>query len=63
MTQLTDQEYVNKGGGCCPYCQSANIEGDSIDIDANIAWQEVRCLDCEQIWHDVYKLIGYEEIR
>ena len=46
----------------CPFCKSENIEGEAVEIDDGIAWQPIRCLDCNKNWSDLYKLIGVEEI-
>jgi len=39
-------------------CQSDAIEGGSLDIDGNIATQEVGCNDCSASWEDEYRLKG-----
>lgn len=58
-TPLTDKNYVKKGGACCPLCLGNQIEGQSIEVDGAVAWQEVSCLDCGGEWQDIYKLAGY----
>ena len=40
----------------CPYCGCGDIEGDSVDIEAKLACQAVRCLSCGRQWQDVYQL-------
>lgn len=57
-----EQIYVQKGGSCCPFCGSDQIEGSSIDVDGGHALQKVGCNDCDAEWNDVYRLSGYEEI-
>lgn len=41
----------------CPMCGSDQIEGESVDFygGGNIS-QDVRCLDCDRWWTDVYTL-------
>jgi hypothetical protein len=52
------KSYLEKKGVCCPFCGSRNIEGDSVEIDAGGAYQDVRCLRCEAEWTDEYKLVS-----
>ena len=59
---MTDGEYVMHGGTHCPFCDSAAIEGDSVEVDNGTATQEVVCLSCGKAWNDQYKLVGYEEV-
>ena len=40
----------------CPYCGCGDIEGDSVDIEAKLACQSVRCSGCGRQWQDVYQL-------
>lgn len=60
---LTDEQYVSKGGGGCPSCNSTQIEGGSIEVEGSTASQGVRCLDCNANWNDVYALAGYAELE
>ena len=59
MKRLTRRQaaaYVKDGWAHCPYCKSENIEGGSVDIEGNEAFQEVTCNDCESVWQDVFTL-------
>lgn len=61
--RLSDTEYVQQGGSACPFCKSLNIEGVAgVDVEGGVALQEIRCMDCDKVWHDVYRLIGYQPI-
>ncbi len=40
----------------CPVCDSDDIEGGSVEIDAGGATQEVSCKECDTEWTDIYKL-------
>ena len=51
---ITQKEYKKKMGQCCPICQSENIEGGPVEIDALTAWQEMTCSDCGAGWSDYY---------
>jgi len=63
---LSDEQkkaYVESGGGKCPYCGSFNLEGQCMDADGSMSWQEIICLECHKRWNDVYKLSEIEEIE
>lgn len=53
--------YVKRDCGRCPYCQSHDIVGDSLEVDGNQVTQGVSCSECERSWTDVYTLTGIEE--
>jgi len=55
----TNQQHIDNGGTQCPYCNSQDITGEDIHIEAGAAWQEVSCNDCGQEWQDTYTLTGY----
>ena len=46
----------------CPDCDSDEIEGKSITIEANQASQDVYCQNCGLEWTDFYVLDGYQAI-
>ena len=61
--RLSDAEYVNGGGSNCPYCGSLHIEGVAgVNVEGGMALQEIRCLDCDSAWQDIYRLIGYQPV-
>ena len=62
MLELTSDEYKAKGGIVCPVCQSGDIEGSSVEIDAGGAWQNITCNECGSEWTDFYQLTGYSEL-
>ena len=55
----TSLEYLMGGGNACPVCGNNDIDGKAVDIDSNIASQEVICHGCGATWTDVYTLQGY----
>lgn len=55
----TNQEYIDNGGTRCPHCNSYDIEGQEINIDAGSVWQDVICNHCGKEWQDTYTLTGY----
>jgi formate dehydrogenase maturation protein FdhE len=64
MTQpLTAEQvtaYVHNGYAHCPFCQSPDISGGHVEVEANQAWQRVSCSACDAEWQDVYQLIGVD---
>ena len=60
MPNLTEQEYISKGGQLCPRCKSSDIRtyGEA-NFDDDYVWQRIICEDCSVEWDDVYKLVGY----
>lgn len=41
----------------CPYCESGETEGHSVDTGQGVAHQGMECLDCEKTWTDFYTLV------
>ena len=62
LTAARKRSYLQRGG-CCPYCRSESISGESVDIDSNRAFQEVSCSECGRSWLDIYRLTDVEEIK
>ena len=50
-----------KNSSHCPFCKSTDITGESIEVDGNLAWQEIGCNKCGKIWFDYYKLFDMQE--
>jgi|TARA_R100001086_G_scaffold112979_1_gene57622 formate dehydrogenase maturation protein FdhE len=61
--KYTPEEYAELHPGECPVCGSSEIEGHSIDIEGQSAFQEVTCLSCPAGWQDVYRLECYSELE
>jgi len=55
------QIHIRQGGIRCPYCKHTDIEGDSVDIEAGMSSQRVRCLHCGKLWKDIYQLADIAE--
>lgn len=60
---MTDGEYILHGGTHCPFCDSEDIEGGPVEVDAGCATQEIDCHTCGKSWNDQYKLVGYAEVE
>lgn len=60
LTAEQKSAYLKSDGGCCPFCQDADISGGPVEISGREAWQEVKCQACGETWRDVYKLAFVE---
>lgn len=60
---LSDEEYVNRGGGQCPKCGSEEITGYDVDIEGKYATQKTSCDSCGEAWYNVYQLVGYSNVE
>lgn len=64
--QLTEDQIAKyvAGEGCnCPFCDSDELEGGSINIEGNNAYQGMFCHSCNAGWDDVYVLSGIAAIK
>lgn len=59
---MTIKEYCALEEPRCSYCYSDEIVGGSIQIDGNIAWQPITCVDCGKKWNDIYTIAAYEPV-
>lgn len=50
------KQYVNEGGGYCPYCKSHQYEGGSLDFECGNIYQTMLCNECGESWVDCYTL-------
>jgi DNA-directed RNA polymerase subunit RPC12/RpoP len=58
ITAEMQAKYLASGGNECPYCDGP-VEADrGVEVDAGIAWQNVKCNRCGAEWIDEYKLVG-----
>jgi len=58
--RLSDEQkkaYIDAGGVCCPECDSSDVEGRCVEVDAGRATQQMSCLSCAGQWTDVYALV------
>jgi hypothetical protein len=48
---------VHYHGSNCPACDSDNIEANGeVNLDSSVAWQSVKCNNCDFEWDDIYSL-------
>jgi len=55
------KRYVRFKGTRCPFCDSTDIVGQSVNIDGGGASQEVGCSACDREWIDLYQLVGFKD--
>jgi transcription elongation factor Elf1 len=60
LTKEQKEKYLKNGTNLCPFCESSDIVGGSVEIDGAVAWQEVSCSECGEVWQDVYKFAFVE---
>lgn len=63
MIALTENEYKEIHGACCPVCFCPDLEGASWESDGEIVWQTITCGNCGAIWSDVYLLHTYNDLE
>lgn len=63
MATKTPEQYAATKGTRCPCCNSEELSGSSIDVVEGEAFQEMSCVNCEAMWKDVYRLVGYDELE
>ena len=57
LSEEQQKKYIEAGGVRCPFCASAEIEGQSVEIDAGHATQAMGCQVCDREWVDRYVLV------
>ncbi|RQR65558.1 hypothetical protein DIE18_03675 [Burkholderia sp. Bp9125] len=60
---MTDAQYVDRRGLCCPSCGSGDISGNGLEADETGAWQDVHCKHCGAEWKDSFSLTGYSHLE
>jgi transposase-like protein len=61
LTPAMVREYIASGGAHCPYCKSAEIESDHVEVDGDSAWARVSCQTCDREWQDSFVLSAVGE--
>jgi len=61
MNMRKDAAYV-KNPNFCPFWKSDEIDATKLESVHDMVYQWVRCDTCETEWHDIYELVGYEEV-
>lgn len=51
-------------GATCPQCgERDTIEGEDFTAGDQSAWQSVHCTHCGASWDDLYKLVGFDNLK
>lgn len=58
---MTAEEFVQAGADVCPFCGKGEVEGDSLEVSKDEAWQECYCNKCGKEWRAIYHLAGYND--
>ena len=54
-TTKDEPDLRDYNGVGCPWCgSSADVDGDTVDIEQSKAYQRVTCLGCSRSWDNVY---------
>jgi hypothetical protein len=56
---MTQAQYVERGGACCPFCGSDNVEADGPQADGPLTWDDNTCHECAADWKSSYSLTGF----
>jgi hypothetical protein len=51
--------FVQASGTRCPQCGSRDIDFGTVQVEAQSAFQDAGCQDCEARFYGVYRLVGY----
>lgn len=54
------KEYVENGGGFCPFCKSEKTRGYTGDFIDEHAFQKMQCFSCFKQWTDIFTLSDVE---
>ena len=58
---MTDKEYKDNNGNCCPKCGSKVIEGYTLEkTDETDAFIDKVCIACKAKWTEEWTIAGYE---
>lgn len=51
--------FVQASGTQCPQCGSCDIDFGAVEVEAQSAFQDACCQDCEASFYAIYRLVGY----
>ena len=57
------EKYLRGKGQLCPLCDSVNLEASPINIEGDVATQDIGCGSCTSGWTDVYTLTDMEGLE
>lgn len=56
-----DKKYI-RNSHLCPQCGSSNISANTPQVEENMIFVGVDCMDCNSGWIDEYNLVKHEMI-
>lgn len=56
---FSNEEYIQNGGGYCPFCKSENIQRHSFEIKGKRAEEPITCNNCGKGWKNIYTITSY----
>ena len=63
-TPSSNENYVRHLGQRCPTCGAYRVVATRlVETDDASAWQEMICFECNATWQDIYKLVGYDNLK
>jgi formate dehydrogenase maturation protein FdhE len=63
MNLVSSHDYATLGGGCCPNCNSSDLESRSTEHRDYDALNYVTCLSCGGTWEEVMEVTGYQNFQ
>lgn len=57
------EEYIESKRTFCPFCKSKETKKQYSSSTHGLKVQYLRCLKCEAVWEEVYKLIDINTIK
>jgi hypothetical protein len=59
---MTQEDYVKGNGNTCPLCEGSAVQTTNlINLTMIGVDLEVECLDCNKVYTENYKLVGYNK--
>jgi len=59
---MEQKTYLDMAGNICPNCDGSNVIAERLEVDGNVAWGNVSCADCNAVWVDQFKLVGFSDL-
>jgi len=55
-------DYIKQDACSCPWCGSADLNGEHFEPGSGCAYQPVCCGACNKRWQDSYELVGVYDV-
>jgi len=63
LSEEQRQNYLDKKGCVCPFCESKSVVASPLEADGMDAWCTVECYHCGEKWEDEYNLVNVQDVR